>query len=61
VSKPKRGNGIATRAHVVVHVEDTITAELAGHDGCHYECPPQPRDEALALIGILWLLHVEGG
>ena len=37
----------------VVQVEDTITAALAGHDGCTYQSPPQPRDEAMSLIRIL--------
>ena len=37
----------------VVHVEDTISPALAGHDGCTYQSPPQPRDEALSLIRIL--------
>ena len=38
---------------VVVHVRDTITSALAGHDGCCYESPPQPREEAMSLIRIL--------
>ena len=44
---------MSAQRDVVVHVEDAITVELAGHDGCRYACPPQPRGEALALIGIL--------
>ena len=40
-------------AGFVVQVEDTITAALAGHDGCTYQSPPQPRDEAMSLIRIL--------
>jgi hypothetical protein len=38
---------------VVVHVEETITPALAGHDGCTYESPPLPRAEALALVRML--------
>ena len=38
---------------VVVHVRDAITSTLAGHDGCSYESPPQPREEAMSLIRIL--------
>ena len=37
----------------VVQVEDTISAALAGHDGCTYHSPPQPRGEAMSLIRIL--------
>ena len=40
-------------AGFVVQVEDTITAALVGHDGCTYQSPPQPRDEAMSLIRIL--------
>lgn len=40
-------------AGFVVQVEDTITAALAGHDGCTYHSPPQPRSEAMSLIRIL--------
>jgi hypothetical protein len=38
---------------VVVHVEETITPALAGHDGCTYASPPLPRAEALALVRLL--------
>ena len=37
----------------VVQVKDTISAALAGHDGCTYHSPPQPRGEAMSLIRIL--------
>ena len=37
----------------VVQVQDTISAALAGHDGCTYHSPPQPRGEAMSLIRIL--------
>ena len=40
-------------AGFVVQVEDTITAALVGHDGCTYQSPPQPHDEAMSLIRIL--------
>jgi hypothetical protein len=36
-----------------VRVEDTISAALAGHQGCTYLSPPQPRDQALALVALL--------
>ncbi len=37
----------------MVHVEETITPALAGHDGCTYASPPLPRAEALALVRVL--------
>lgn len=46
-------NGAVADPHVVVHVEDSIAIALAGHDGCRYKSPPQPRDEAMSLIRIL--------
>ena len=50
---PPRANGPLADRYVVVQVEDRITSTLAGHDGCTYQSPPQPRDEAVALIRIL--------
>ena len=47
------GSVVDRAAGFVVQVEDTITAALAGHDGCTYQSPPQPRDEAMSLIRIL--------
>jgi len=38
---------------VVVVVEDSISAPLAGHDGCSYTSPRQPREQALALVALL--------
>jgi hypothetical protein len=38
---------------VVVHVEETITPVLAGHEGCTYASPPLPRSEALTLVRLL--------
>ena len=38
---------------VVVHVEETISPALAGHEGVVYESPPLPRAEALALVRLL--------
>lgn len=38
---------------VVVDVRDQLTAALAGHDGCAYTSPPQPRAQALALVAVL--------
>jgi len=40
-------------AGFVVGVEETITAALAGHDGCRYQSPPLPHADALALVRIL--------
>jgi hypothetical protein len=40
-------------AAVVVHVEETISPALAGHEGVVYESPPLPRAEALALVRLL--------
>jgi hypothetical protein len=42
------------RPAVVVHVEETISPALAGHEGIVYESPPPlPRAEALALVRLL--------
>ena len=38
---------------LVVEVEETITAVLAGHEGCRYASPPLPPAEALALVRVL--------
>jgi hypothetical protein len=38
---------------VVVHVEETISPALAGHEGVVYESPPLPRIGALALVRVL--------
>ena len=38
---------------VVVHVEETISPALAGHEGVVYESPPLPRADALALVRVL--------
>jgi hypothetical protein len=38
---------------VVVVVEESISAALAGHEGCSYVSPPQPRAQALALVALL--------
>jgi hypothetical protein len=37
----------------VVNVRDTINPALAGHEGTRYTSPPQPRDQALALVQLL--------
>lgn len=44
---------VADEPMFVVHVEDTISAALAGHDGVEYRSPPLPREEALALVRVL--------
>jgi len=38
---------------VVLRVEDEINQALTGHEGCSYESPPQPRDQALTLARVL--------
>ena len=38
---------------VIVRVEDEINQALTGHDGCRYESPPQPREQALTLARVL--------
>jgi hypothetical protein len=44
---------VAHQPRFVVHVEDTVSATLAGHEGVEYHSPPLPRDEALALVRVL--------
>jgi hypothetical protein len=44
---------VADEPMFVVHVEDTISAALAGDDGVEYRSPPLPREEALALGRVL--------
>jgi hypothetical protein len=43
----------AREALYVVSVRDTVNPVLAGHDGGEYTSPPQPRDQALALVALL--------
>jgi hypothetical protein len=38
---------------VVVHVTDTISTALAGHDGVEYSSPPLPQEDAIALVRVL--------
>ncbi len=38
---------------VVVRVADHVNQALTGHPGRRYESPPQSRDQALALVGVL--------
>jgi hypothetical protein len=44
---------MATIVLFVVSVRDTVNPVLAGHDGGRYTSPPQPRDQALALVQML--------
>jgi hypothetical protein len=46
-------------ALVVVRVDDAVNPILAGHAGCSYASPPQPRDQALTLAGLLLGCPVE--
>ena len=36
-----------------VLVTDRITRGLVNRDGCHYESPPQPEQQARSLIAVL--------
>jgi hypothetical protein len=51
------GRAATAAAHTeplyVVRVHDRVDAEIAGHRGASYASPPQPRDDALALIALL--------
>ena len=38
---------------VIVVVRRVVSAALAGHAGCSYTSPPQPREQALALVALL--------
>jgi hypothetical protein len=38
---------------VVVTVTDTTDIALTGRGGSTYESPPQPREQALTLVGLL--------
>lgn len=46
-------DGLPDRQLVVLHVTETIESALAGHEGCTYESPPQPREQALVLVQLL--------
>lgn len=45
--------GAPTEELLVVHVMDVINPILAGHGGASYQSPPQPREDALSLVGLL--------
>jgi len=47
------GRGASTRELVVVRVRDAINPALAGRGDASYESPPQPREDALNLVGLL--------
>jgi hypothetical protein len=38
---------------VVVNVREVVNPILAGHEGRAYTSPPQPREQALALVAVL--------
>ena len=44
---------MSERELVVVRVEDKVNQSLTGHDGCRYESPPQPPEQALTLARVL--------
>lgn len=50
-TNPKVGD--TERGLFVVHVLDQTNSVLAGHAGCEYLSPPQPRPDALALVALL--------
>src|SRR5579864_3442522 len=37
----------------IVRVRDDVNPALAAHEGCAYESPPQPREQALTLVRAL--------
>lgn len=38
---------------VIVWVRDVVNPALTAHEGCAYESPPQPREQALTLVRAL--------
>ncbi len=59
-------------ALVVVHVREQVNPALAGHEGRHYDSPPQPHPAALELVQVLlgrptrdgetrWVRPIAGG
>ncbi len=46
-------NASATTLLYVVEVDDDCQPQLVGHGGCSYASPPQPADQALALVRAL--------
>jgi hypothetical protein len=47
------GNNRLASDLVIVFVKDEVNQALTGHDGCRYESPPQPREQALTLARVL--------
>ncbi len=47
------GASSAAASLVTVRVEDVIDPTLTGRVGGTYESPPQPREQAMALVGLL--------
>ena len=72
-----QANGRASSAAaslVIVRAEDVIDPTLAGRTGSSYQSPPQTREQAIALVGLLlgwrseqandesrWVAAVAGG
>jgi hypothetical protein len=52
-----RRAGSATYPLVVVHATDTVNPTFAGCGDAPYGSPPQPRDEAINLVGLLLGRH----
>ncbi len=54
MSAPANGHGRAlAEPLVIVRVEDAIEPALTGRPGASYQSPPQPHEQAMALV---WLL-----
>ena len=45
--------GQSSEVLVVVRVADELNHALSGRVGCCYESPPQPHEQALALVEVL--------
>jgi hypothetical protein len=45
--------GLRGQQLVVVRVSDEINSALTGSDGCSYESPAQPRQQAITLVQLL--------
>jgi hypothetical protein len=50
---PMAASSPRASALFVVSVDDAVNPALAGHHGGRYTSPPQPRDQALALVRML--------
>jgi hypothetical protein len=53
MSAGPNGNGRIEERLVVVRVEDAIEPKLTARTGASYESPPQTREQAMTLVGLL--------